>query len=92
MSAVVKSMDIKKAQPSSAEIQQAVSKKRVDSFVTDIKSEITKVHWTSREELVVYARIVVISTFVLGLGIYFTDIIIQTVLVALGSLVRMIAG
>ena len=92
MSADVKTMDIKKAQPTSADIQQAATKKRVDNIVTDMKSEIAKVHWTSRKELLVYARIVVISTFVLGLGIYFTDIVIQMVLNGLSFLVRLIAG
>lgn len=88
----IKTMDIKKAQSTTEEVEQALGKRKVQDFVSDIKSEINKIHWTSREELLVYAKIVVISTLVFGLGIYCTDLIIQAVLSGLGFLVRLVLG
>lgn len=91
MGAEVKSMDIKKTQQTSA-AENALSKRKVQDFVADIKSEIFKINWTSREELLVYTQIVVWTTLVMGLGIYVLDLIIQSCLAGLSFLIRFIGG
>lgn len=92
MGAEVKSMDIKKTHQASAAESSVTSKRKVQDFVADLKTEIQKVHWTSREELWVYTQIVVLFTFVFGMSIYMMDLLIQGALTALSFLVRLMAG
>ena len=65
---------------------------KVVKFLVEIKQELKKVTWTSREELLVYTKIVVGATFVLGLGIFLFDIVIQNLLGSLEALTRLIIG
>lgn len=90
MGVEAKSMEMKKIQAPSAESSFSIQK--VKDFVGEIKSEIHKVHWTSREELLAYTKIVVITTFLFGMSIYFVDMLIQGTLNALSFLLHMIAG
>ena len=87
---VTKSMEMKKIQAPSTESSFSVQK--VKEFATDIKSEIHKVHWTSREELIAYTKIVIISTFMFGMAIYFVDMTIQALLGSLSFLLQLITG
>jgi preprotein translocase subunit SecE len=87
--AEVKSMEIKKPQQSATE--QALTTKRVQAFVTDVKSEIQKITWTSREELLVYTKIVVGATLVFGMSIYVLDLLIQGTLGGLNLLLQFIS-
>lgn len=61
-------------------------------YVGDLKAELKKVNWTSKDELLVYTKIVVISTFVFGMGTFFCDVFIQSVLTGLSTVVKMIGG
>jgi preprotein translocase subunit SecE len=88
----VKSMDIKKTQQITSATETPVTKRKVQDFVADLKSEIHKIHWTSRDELLVYAQIVVWMTLVMGLGIYILDLFIQGSLNTLNFLIRLIGG
>ncbi|MCE2983556.1 MAG: preprotein translocase subunit SecE [Parachlamydia sp.] len=76
MSAEVKSMEIKKTQTATKEKSYSFKKGR--EFVDDVKNEVLKVNWTSKEELKTYTKIVVIATFVFGMAIYFLDLVIQS--------------
>lgn len=83
----VKTMEIKKAQ--SATVSKADEAARMASavdFVGDVKEELKKISWTSREELIVYTKIVVAMTFIMGMGIYLVDILIQNFLHGLSTL------
>ncbi len=90
MGAEVKSMEMKK--PQSSSIESALTAKKARHFVADIKSEIQKISWTSREELIVYTKIVVLATFLFGMSIYFLDLLIQGTLSGLGLLLRLSSG
>lgn len=72
--------------------EKSIGTESVGNFIHDMKSELAKVTWTSREEMQLYIKVVVASTVVFGLGIYFVDLIIQGVLMSLGALVRLIGG
>lgn len=61
-------------------------------FVGGIKEELQKINWTSPEELKVYTQIVVVTTFLFGMGIYFVDLLIQICLNGLGMIARLFAG
>lgn len=89
MGAEVKSMEIKKPQPTT---ERAVSAKRAQTFVADVKSEIFKITWTSREELIAYTKIVVLATLLFGLTIYALDLMIQGTLSGLSLLMRLMGG
>lgn len=93
MAAQVKSMEIKKTTPSvTVEKEHTASSKQIQNFVTDVKDEIQKTTWTSREELIVYTQIVVSATVLFGMAIYLWDLMIQTALVGLHGIVSLISG
>ncbi len=91
MGAEVKSMEVKKPQHSTVS-EQTLPTKRVQEFIADIKSEIHKITWTNREELLVYTKIVVGATFIFGMAIYLLDLIIQGTLGGLNFLINFIGG
>lgn len=66
-------------------------KKTVD-FFANLKAEIFKINWTTKEELIVYTRIVVISVFTFGMAIYATDLIIQSVLELASTIMQFLIG
>ncbi|MBA2367997.1 MAG: preprotein translocase subunit SecE [Candidatus Protochlamydia sp.] len=83
-------MEIKKPQISAKE--STFSLKKVRNFVDDVKSEIFKINWTNREELIVYTKIVVMTTFLFGMSIYLLDLLIQGSLSGLSFMLRWISG
>ncbi|GAB4188502.1 MAG: hypothetical protein Tsb0015_08590 [Simkaniaceae bacterium] len=52
-------------------------KKKKRSFLQEMKDEMKKVSWTSKEELKVCTKIVLGSIFALGFGIYVVDLVIK---------------
>jgi preprotein translocase subunit SecE len=88
--AEVKSMEIKKPQHTTTE--QVLSSKRVQDFVADVKSEIQKITWTSRDELIFYTKLVVGATFAFGMAIYALDLVIQGALGSLNYILHLISG
>lgn len=90
MVAEVNMMEAKKTQQV-AEDTVSVSKKARE-FFSDVRAEITKVSWTSKDELIFYTKVVVISTLVLGLSIYGLDLFIQAVLNTLNLVLNFISG
>ena len=62
------------------------------NFVGDIKSELKKVTWTSKEELQLYTKIVVMATFLCGMGIYFVDLFIQGLLATINAIALGFSG
>ncbi len=56
---------------------QAQKKKKKTSFLHDIKEELRKVSWTSREEIKICTKIVLGVVFVLGMGIYVVDLTLK---------------
>ena len=93
MGAEVKSMDIKKTPPVTiTDKERTVPAKRAQQFVTEVKDEIQKINWTSREELMTYTQIVVVATFLFGMVIYLLDLCIQAALASLHWIVSAIGG
>ncbi len=67
-------------------------KKAKTAYVRELKEELKKVTWTSREELFLCTKIVIGATFVLGLGIYFSDLCIKGALNAVAYVAHWIFG
>ncbi|MCB1111206.1 MAG: preprotein translocase subunit SecE [Chlamydiales bacterium] len=66
--------------------------KNAESFLTGIKAEFGKISWTSREELQTYTKIVVGATIAFGFGVFFTDLLIRSVLQGIETFARLIIG
>ena len=60
------------------------------SFIHELKEELKKVTWTSKEELLLCTKVVVASTFLLGMGIYLVDLLIKGVLNGITGLVHLL--
>lgn len=70
----------------------AALKKRRKGYVQELKEELKKVDWTSKEELKVYTRIVVYATVIFGLGIYLADLVIKGVMHGIAHLFARVFG
>ena len=69
----------------------AKKKKKVKgkvSFFYELKEEMKKVSWTTKEELVFCTKIVLGAIFALGLGIYIVDLCIRFVIQGIGHFVK----
>jgi len=77
---------------SDSETHHAANKKRAFSYVQALKDELKKVSWTTQEELKVCTKIVIGSTFALGLGIYLSDLMVKGCLDTAAFVVRWIFG
>jgi preprotein translocase subunit SecE len=75
-----------------SQTSSAFSLHKLAAYIADMKSEFYKITWTSWAELQVYTWLVVGATFVLGLGVYAIDVIIQKVLAALSGVIQAIFG
>lgn len=91
-----KIMEIKKTQPQVTTATPApttkVGTRGIADYIAGVKAEFFKITWTSREELIVYTQIVVVATFVMGLGVFLTDVLIRAALSVIGSLIHFIFG
>jgi|GEM_PF-2666335 len=79
------------------ELDKETAKKKVHRwsvfrFVQEVKEELKKVSWTSIKELKLSTKIVVISTFSFGLGIYLVDLAVKGVLHSVSTLFHLVFG
>ena len=68
------------------------AKSGIADFFSSVKQEFMKISWTEKEELKIYTKIVVVSTFVFGMGMLLVDVGIQQVLDGLNGFIRLITG
>ena len=78
--------------PSDAAAQQASKKKPAFSFIQELKEELKKVSWTTKDELKLSTKLVVGATFFFGLGIYLFDLVIKGALDFVALVVHFIFG
>ena len=62
------------------------------NYIQELKEELSKVTWTSKEELLSCTKIVVGSTFFLGLTIYLMDLCIKGALGGFSRIIHFIFG
>jgi preprotein translocase subunit SecE len=89
-----KIMDVKKTQqaPAPAVKEAPIKKANVFDFIGNVKEEFSKITWTNPEELRAYTKMVVGATFIFGMGIYFVDLSIRSVLNLLGFVFQLVFG
>lgn len=63
--------------------------RRLFFFIQEVKEELKKVSWTSREELLLSTKLVVLATFIFGLGIYLADLLIKGSLDGISGFVKL---
>lgn len=90
-------MELKKTQqlskPVNTQVKDTSAKSvKLRDYFGDIKAEFAKISWTSPEELRAYTKIVVLTTILFGMGIYFMDLIIQLALNTLEFIMRLVGG
>jgi|GEM_PF-526610 len=87
-------MDAKLNQPRIADAPtQRVSKTmRFFGYIQELKTELRKVSWTTKEELKFSTKAVIGTTFVLGLSIYLVDLVIKGCLDFISFAVHYIFG
>jgi preprotein translocase subunit SecE len=79
------------------EIQSVPAKTKVKKrsffrFIQELKTELKKVSWTTKKELKVNVKVVILSAFIFGLGVYLADILIKSSLQGISALARLISG
>lgn len=79
---------------SNLEELKAHSKNRKSLFVhiQELKEELKKVSWTTKEELKLSTKVVVLATFIFGLGIYLVDFVIKGGLELVRAFIHVIFG
>lgn len=62
------------------------------SFISELKEELKKVSWTTKSELIAATKVVIVSMFGFGIGIYLVDLLIKGVLEGVKKAVFLIFG
>ena len=62
------------------------------NFASEVKQELKRVDWTTKEELQSYTKIVVACIFLFGFSIYCVDLLLRTGLGGINFLVKWIVG
>lgn len=83
-------METKKGRPSAA--SKAADGRKVVRFMGEVKLELKRVDWTSKEELKAYTKIVVACIFAFGFSIYFIDLLIRGCLGLVNMMVKLLIG
>lgn len=89
-------MDVKISEkPNDGEKSQAsqnVKRKSLFLFIQEMKDEMKKVSWTSKEELRFSTKLVILSMFIFGFSVYLVDFIVKGFLEAFKTAVHFIFG
>jgi len=62
------------------------------SFFGELKEELKKVSWTTKDELISSTKVVLLTIFLFGLGIYVVDLLVKGVLEGIKVSLRFIFG
>lgn len=71
---------------------QALKTKSQEGFIQSLKSELGKVSWTAKPELINSTKVVVGSTFLFALGIYVVDVLVRQCVETVHVLARVVFG
>ncbi|MBI2743497.1 MAG: preprotein translocase subunit SecE [Chlamydiales bacterium] len=73
-------------------VKSETTRSKIVSVVREFKEELKKVSWTTREELKFFTKIVLLTTFSFGLGIYVVDLVIKGSLQLVSRVAHLIFG
>jgi preprotein translocase subunit SecE len=88
----VKMLEDKKIEKSVQTVKPTTTTKVNTSYLSEIKTEFSKITWTTKDELIFYTKLVVGATFVSGIAVYIVDLSIRSVLNSLETIVKFIFG
>jgi preprotein translocase subunit SecE len=71
---------------------QVKEKSKGTNYLREVQQELVKVSWTTKEELLLCTKIVIGSTFLFGLAVYFSDLVIRGVLDLIFFMGKLIGG
>jgi preprotein translocase subunit SecE len=74
------------------DLASKMTARKLYQYFENLKAEFKKIQWVEDGDVKVYAKVVVGATFVLGLAIYFVDLIIHQVLQGLGTVYQLLFG
>lgn len=74
------------------QLKSKAAYKKKTFFLREVQQELKKVTWTTKQELISCTKIVIGSTFLLGIGIYAMDLVIQGSLQLISSVAKWIGG
>lgn len=77
---------------SNTKMESLPAKEKKISYFRQIQKELKQVSWTSKEELLLSTKIVLISIVVFSFAIYAADVLIHTVFSSISNLARLITG
>lgn len=72
--------------------EHSVTAKDAVHFFADVKTELKRITWTSKDEMQLYLKVVCVSTILFGFGIYAVDLLVQTVLRSINGLLTLVFG
>jgi preprotein translocase subunit SecE len=72
--------------------QSASRLKKAYRRFEDIKQEFFRIQWTEEKEVITYAKVVVLATFVFGMLLYVTDVFVQRALQGVNVILRALFG
>ncbi len=73
-------------------VDQSVEGKKMFSYFRDVRSELKKVTWTSKSDLIFCTKAVIMATFIFGFTVYAIDLGIGGCLKAANSIFQAIFG
>ena len=76
----------------SSKITQLKIKKKKLNYFREVQSELKKVSWTTKTELVSFTKIVLGVTFIFGIVIYLADLFIKNALFLISLISRVLFG
>ncbi len=85
-------VQVDKLESSSEVPKTGDSRARKIGFLQELKSEFRQVTWTTKDELVMFTKIVMGATFAFGLSIYGVDLLIKGCLTGFKIVLRLIFG
>jgi len=86
----IQGMEDKKVQ--SQPFAQGASGKKLVGFVGEVKQELKRIEWTSKDELKAYTKMVVACMFLFGLSIYMIDLVIRGCLASVNFFIKLLIG
>ncbi|MCH9617316.1 MAG: Protein translocase subunit SecE [Chlamydiia bacterium] len=75
-----------------AEENNQAKEVKKESFIVSLKKEASKIVWPSKKSLKTSVKIVIISMFVFGLGIYCADLFVNKAVSMLNSVIFRLIG
>ena len=76
----------------SSQQASSFSLRRLFGRFEEVKAEFMKIEWAEEGKVAMYAKIVVLATFISGMVLYLADLVVQRMLVGCSGILRLLFG